>query len=723
MKLNQNPSSSSTYYRTNASNTASSSSVVRFTNPSTTYTNSGTLSSSLTPSSSSTYASSSSNSLSSSTVVRFTSASTTYTSSGTLSSSRTPSSSSTYHGTYISQPKSTVASASTASSSEFNDKNYRMLLDAFQRKEGTNFGTYELINLAHHHEEYAIKFLNYAVNQAYHPDTFAFMQPWERGEGGNRLQDKIAEIKALSVTQRKANWTADFANGFKNGFTESITDLKDVAVQFYNDPVGTIEAGAKYVIVNLKNEVEKFIDSPGKYFVDKWDNVADAYNHFNSLNENEKANFIGKLIGGNVVNAAVGAGISGATSKVVVRVIQHIDEKRAIRSVESYMKEEIKLQKITEDAKDGQLVDEIGLSIDKVMKREKTAIKFYDTFRLLNNDIDNISENTGINKEAITRIKNHIFFESHLHNNGSVKRFDPDYEMAMAWERLINNEYLEKDILLLHHELFESTYMKLNGATYEQAHRASEEYFRWNESVYKIPSNYKDEFPNIHGDKTTREQATQNLERLKTDHAYRLEEMERAESVIMHQGLIGEDTSSAKNYLNKLKDIDQSYTRGYGSTTTVEKAKDNMTKLYADNEYRNSEIIRTQEVIQYRKQYGLDVSAQETWLEKLYNIQSQTNDNRTTSNNTSKSSNSSTNSSSNTNSSGGRSSTETQSTPSLGYGSKGVSTQEAQKHMEKINNDSSFRNSEIERAEKVIEERKKQGLDVSEQVAYLNKIS
>lgn len=58
-----------------------------------------------------------------------------------------------------------------------------------------------------------------------------------------------------------------------------------------------------------------------------------------------------------------------------------------------------------------------------------------------------------------------------------------DYEIAVAWERLLKGIYDESDILLLEHELFEATYYNyfnpINGCILREAHEFSQLIIIW----------------------------------------------------------------------------------------------------------------------------------------------------------------------------------------------------------------------------------------------------
>lgn len=68
------------------------------------------------------------------------------------------------------------------------------------------------------------------------------------------------------------------------------------------------------------------------------------------------------------------------------------------------------------------------------------------------------------------KINRHIFFEKHKKYDG-YKLLDPDYDMAVAWKRLVSGKYYPRDITLLRHELLESEVEKRYNLTIADAHR------------------------------------------------------------------------------------------------------------------------------------------------------------------------------------------------------------------------------------------------------------
>ena len=106
------------------------------------------------------------------------------------------------------------------------------------------------------------------------------------------------------------------------------------------------------------------------------------------------------------------------------------------------------------------------------------AIKYYGLVRSMTNDCNRIAQNTGYRKKDVERIKNHVFYDQHEMEDG-WSTFDPDYEMAQSWQRLIEGKNIEeRDIILLHHEFLESIYMA-DGLNYDEAHEKAQKIYSY----------------------------------------------------------------------------------------------------------------------------------------------------------------------------------------------------------------------------------------------------
>lgn len=118
-------------------------------------------------------------------------------------------------------------------------------------------------------------------------------------------------------------------------------------------------------------------------------------------------------------------------------------------------------------------------------KREIQAASSYEKFAR-ENDTRLISINTGIPQKDIATIKHHVFTSKHKLYDG-YGRFAPDYNMAVAWKRLREGSFEQRDITLLNHELLESTLEKMYNLTAAEAHaRATEKYDWWGQLVKEL---------------------------------------------------------------------------------------------------------------------------------------------------------------------------------------------------------------------------------------------
>ncbi|MGG3897771.1 hypothetical protein [Aeribacillus composti] len=109
------------------------------------------------------------------------------------------------------------------------------------------------------------------------------------------------------------------------------------------------------------------------------------------------------------------------------------------------------------------------LSIDEYLKQLDKAEEMYESFRKSKTDVQSIAKNTGMTEQRIQRIKEHLFIKEHIKEHG-IGRFDPDYQIAQAWDRLQKGTYIKNDIDLLNHELFESKFEGIFKTDYRTAH-------------------------------------------------------------------------------------------------------------------------------------------------------------------------------------------------------------------------------------------------------------
>ena len=104
-------------------------------------------------------------------------------------------------------------------------------------------------------------------------------------------------------------------------------------------------------------------------------------------------------------------------------------------------------------------------------RMDEHAERYYEEIRKRNTDVATIAENTGFSVEDVEAVKRHIFFNEYQLDSKRLRRFDPNYDMAVSWQRLIDGKnILEMDMVLLKHELYEYNLMKSQCLTYELAH-------------------------------------------------------------------------------------------------------------------------------------------------------------------------------------------------------------------------------------------------------------
>ena len=116
-------------------------------------------------------------------------------------------------------------------------------------------------------------------------------------------------------------------------------------------------------------------------------------------------------------------------------------------------------------------------------EKEKAAAKKYEEISRYD-DSSIIAKNTGFSKKEIQEIRSHVFYKKHDLDEG-YKRFDPDYDMAVAWQRLKSGEYLPRDVTLLNHELLESRIETDYNVNAREAHKRAQKRFNWYKQLMK----------------------------------------------------------------------------------------------------------------------------------------------------------------------------------------------------------------------------------------------
>ena len=115
------------------------------------------------------------------------------------------------------------------------------------------------------------------------------------------------------------------------------------------------------------------------------------------------------------------------------------------------------------------------------------AKMFYEQIRKRKSDVDSIAKNTCFTIDDIRRVKEHIFFNEYDLGDENPTRFDPLYDIAVSWQRLISGaDIKEMDLVLLRHELLEHSLMNEQKMDYVSAHRIAEEAHNYSKYVKEL---------------------------------------------------------------------------------------------------------------------------------------------------------------------------------------------------------------------------------------------
>lgn len=119
-------------------------------------------------------------------------------------------------------------------------------------------------------------------------------------------------------------------------------------------------------------------------------------------------------------------------------------------------------------------------------KRDGHANRFYESVRNRDKDreVTVIARNTGFREKDIEQVYDHIFVNEHLFKDGTIKRFDSDYDMANSWARLREGKDIKPhDITMLEHEMYELIVMNNDQTYYEKAHAEAQSVYNYKKEV------------------------------------------------------------------------------------------------------------------------------------------------------------------------------------------------------------------------------------------------
>ena len=161
-------------------------------------------------------------------------------------------------------------------------------------------------------------------------------------------------------------------------------------------------------------------------------------------------------------------------SEAYERERKKVEEEKAEEKKEEE-KQEKPQQKIT-GAECGGILDKSEIEQSRFAESYYLEIKN----RKSKSDIKRIAKNTGISEEDVKIARCHLFeTEKHLMADGSYRKFDKSPEIALAWQRLEQNNFSEVDVILLNHEVTEAKIMADTNCCYEKAHWQSNLQYPW----------------------------------------------------------------------------------------------------------------------------------------------------------------------------------------------------------------------------------------------------
>ena len=115
---------------------------------------------------------------------------------------------------------------------------------------------------------------------------------------------------------------------------------------------------------------------------------------------------------------------------------------------------------------------------------DKLADQIYHSIRESNTDICDIAANLGFKADNIKNVKDHIFYKAHeldqyvsLGEKSEHKRFDPNFQQALAWKRLKAGTHNQDDITWIKHECAERHHELKYGAGYSESHARAQSHF------------------------------------------------------------------------------------------------------------------------------------------------------------------------------------------------------------------------------------------------------
>lgn len=276
---------------------------------------------------------------------------------------------------------------------------------------------------------------------------------------GEQRMELFAKLSTTSSTEPPKSFMDQVghtlmgvASGLGTGLGSVVDSIKDTGAAFVKNPIGTVGDMAYNATVGTVEDVVGIAAWGKDMIMDEGEREAFLDGMQEQVNQSGTANFVGEQAGVMLGSLLVGRlGIKGGPN---LKPDTDGDGGSSKSSDEG-------MGNVQTGGRE--------LSVYEYLKRLDTADAMYESFRKSDVDAQSIAKNTGMSENRVQRIKDHLFFKEHIKEHG-VGRFEADYDIAQAWERLQKGTFKQQDIDLLNHELFESKFEGIFKTDYRTAH-------------------------------------------------------------------------------------------------------------------------------------------------------------------------------------------------------------------------------------------------------------
>ncbi|MDF2035578.1 LXG domain-containing protein [Cytobacillus oceanisediminis] len=295
-----------------------------------------------------------------------------------------------------------------------------------------------------------------ALGQILPPGAYSIWAIWQSTYERKTIQYQLRAMKALAELNSNEISPEEYS---------SMSGREILTVEVIDEHgIGSQNQGGKFHLYDDGRIVREYYAEKGK-----------AYEFVDSIPEDRVGGVreLDSMADGTPLEILEYLSLAAVVRKQGTKVIRKSINKADFDALVRILKEE-KGHVVLPGKKDGKGTGDVQtggreLSIDEYLKQLDKAEEMYESFRKSKTDVQSIAKNTGMTEQRVQRIKEHLFIKEHIKEHG-IGRFDPDYQIAQAWDRLQKDTYNKNDIDLLNHELFESKFEGIFKTDYRTAH-------------------------------------------------------------------------------------------------------------------------------------------------------------------------------------------------------------------------------------------------------------